>query len=305
MERTWSRPLRLESGVFQFKLAGLFSHFILIFIAMIRVHSPQPSRSLSLATPQLQQRNRRVEAHRQLVRPLAIHYARLSRESSEDLQQAGMLGLIRAAELYSHERKTPFEAFARPHIRGAILHYLRDVSPLVRLPRRQAELQDRILQWQRQQGTGPNRPDRLETMQRELGLSPGQLHVLERNWAMNRPASLDPEMLEDLASEAETEPQGVSSTAPMPLGAMLAVLDSKQQLVVRRVVLEGWCYRKLAADLGVSPMTVQRQLHKGLERLRQHLDGLTGELAWAPPKPKHSRGHQPLGPDDASVLQAC
>lgn len=304
MERIWSRLLRLESGASKPKLAGLFQHFILIFIVMIRAHSPQPRRSLSLATPQLQQRNRRVEVHSQLVRPLAIHYARLSRESSEDLQQAGMLGLIRAAELYSHERKTPFEAFARPHIRGAILHYLRDVSPLVRLPRRQAELQDRILQWQRQQGPGLSRPEMLDTMQRELGLSPGQLHLLQRNWAMNRPASLDPEMLEDLASEEETGLPG-TSTAPMPLGAMLAVLDPKQQLIVRRVVLEGWSYRKLAADLGVSPMTVQRQLHKGLERLRQHLDGVTGELPWTPPKPNRSQGRQRLGPDAASVLQAC
>jgi RNA polymerase sigma-B factor len=216
-----------------------------------------------------------------------------------------MLGLIRAAELYSKERQTPFEAFARPHIRGAILHYLRDVSPLVRLPRRQAELQDRVLQWQRQQGPGLSSPDMLATMQRELGLSPGQLLLLERNWAMNRPASLEPEMVEAMASEVETGLSG-STTAPMPIGAMLAVLESKQQLIVRRVVLEGWSYRKLAADLGVSPMTVQRQLRKGLERLRQHLDDVTEERpSWSPPNPLRHQGCQRPGPDDASVLRAC
>jgi len=271
---------------------------------MIKAHSPQPRRSLALATPQLRQRNRRVEAHHQLVRPLAVHYAQLSRESSEDLQQAGMLGLIRAAELYSQERHTPFEAFARPHIRGAILHYLRDVSPLVRLPRRQAELQDRVLQWQRQQGPDLSRSDMQATMQRELGLSPGQLLLLERNWAMNRPASLEPEMLEDVVSEEEL---GLPETAkaPMPLGAMLEVLDSRQQLIVRRVVLEGWSYRKLAAELGVSPMTVQRQLRKGLERLRQHLDGVTEECPLRRPNPVRSQTRQRPVPDDASVLQAC
>jgi len=216
-----------------------------------------------------------------------------------------MLGLIRAAELYSHERQTPFEAFARPHIRGAILHYLRDVSPLVRLPRRQAELQDRVLQWQRQQGPGFSSPAVLASMQRELGLSPGQLLLLERNWAMNRPASLEPEMVEALATEVETGLPG-TTTAPMPIGAMLAVLESKQQLIVRRVVLEGWSYRKLAADLGVSPMTVQRQLRKGLERLRMHLDGVTEERpSWSPPNPLRPQGRQRLGPDDASVLRAC
>jgi RNA polymerase sigma-B factor len=215
-----------------------------------------------------------------------------------------MLGLIRAAELYSQERHTPFEAFARPHIRGAILHYLRDVSPLVRLPRRQAELQDRVLQWQRQQGPDLSRSDMQATMQRELGLSPGQLLLLERNWAMNRPASLEPEMLEDVVSEEEL---GLPETAkaPMPLGAMLEVLDSRQQLIVRRVVLEGWSYRKLAAELGVSPMTVQRQLRKGLERLRQHLDGVTEGCPLRRPNPMRSQTRQRPVPDDASVLQAC
>jgi RNA polymerase sigma-B factor len=281
-----------------------FNALFFFFIAMTRVHSPQPRRSLALATPQLRQRNRRVEAYHQLVRPLAVHYAQLSRESSEDLQQAGMLGLIRAAELYSQERQTPFEAFARPHIRGAILHYLRDVSPLVRLPRRQAELQDRVMQWQRQQGPGLSAAAMQATMQRQLGLSPGQWLLLERNWAMNRPASLEPEMLEDLASEEESGlPE--SATPPMALGAMLDVLDSRQQLIVRRVVLEGWSYRKIAAELGVSPMTVQRQLRKGLEHLRQHLDGVTEEHPWSPPKPMRSQTRRHLVPDDASVPQAC
>jgi RNA polymerase sigma-B factor len=271
---------------------------------MIRAHSPQPRRSLALATPQLRQRNRRVEAHRQLVRPLAVHYAQLSRESSEDLQQAGMLGLIRAAELYNKDRQTPFEAFARPHIRGAILHYLRDISPLVRLPRRQAELQDRVLQWQRQQAPGLSHADMLATMQRKFGLSPGQWLLLERNWAMNRPASLETEMLEDLAKEEELGlPE--TATAQMPLGKMLEVLESRQQIIVRRVVLEGWSYRKLATELGVSPMTVQRQLHKGLERLRQHISDVTEEVPWSPPKSMRSQHCQPRVLDDASVLQAC
>jgi hypothetical protein len=145
----------------------------------------------------------------------------------------------------------------------------------------------------------------LANMQRELGLSPGQLLLLERNWAMNRPASLEPEMIEALPSEDETGLPGTTS-APMPMGAMLAVLDSKQQLIVRRVVLEGWSYRRLAGELGVSPMTVQRQLRKGLERLRQHLDGATEERpSWSPPNPLRHRDRQRPGPDDASVLRAC
>ena len=95
-------------------------------------HACRPGRRLL-------QRNRQVEANRDLVGPIAAHYAAHSAEAREDLEQVGLLGLIRAAELYSSDQGTPFEAFAKPHIRGAILHYLRDQAPAVRLPRRQAE----------------------------------------------------------------------------------------------------------------------------------------------------------------------
>ena len=72
--------------------------------------------------------------------PIARHYARVTRESADDLTQVGLLGLLRAAELYVPSRGEPFEPFARRHIRGAILHYLRDQAPLVRIPRRRVEL---------------------------------------------------------------------------------------------------------------------------------------------------------------------
>ena len=81
--------------------------------------------------------------------PIALHYARIARQDKDDLIQVGRLGLIKAAGLYQKAFEVPFSAFARPHIRGAILHYLRDSVGLVRLPRRVQERAQRLL---RQQG---------------------------------------------------------------------------------------------------------------------------------------------------------
>ena len=80
-------------------------------------------------------RNARVEQHMQLVKPLARRYAAKSGQDPDDLLQVGLLGLLRAAERYEGQRDIPFSAFARPHIRGAILHYLRDKAAIIRLPR--------------------------------------------------------------------------------------------------------------------------------------------------------------------------
>jgi DNA-directed RNA polymerase specialized sigma subunit len=73
--------------------------------------SPLPDKALRL-------RNLRVQTYRQLVRPIALHYSRCSSEACEDLTQVGLLGLIRAAELYRRDRSVPFESFARPHMHG-------------------------------------------------------------------------------------------------------------------------------------------------------------------------------------------
>ena len=80
-------------------------------------------------------RNTRVEQHMRLVEPLARRYALSTGQDPDDLRQVGLLGLLRAAERYEGSRDVPFTAFARPHIRGAILHYLRDRAAIIRLPR--------------------------------------------------------------------------------------------------------------------------------------------------------------------------
>uniref|UniRef100_UPI0037DA38F8 sigma factor n=1 Tax=Vulcanococcus sp. TaxID=2856995 RepID=UPI0037DA38F8 len=100
-----------------------------------------------LSTDPIQLRNQRVAEHLSLVQSVARHYAACTRERRDDLQQVAALGLIRAAERYDSTSQVPFAAFARPHVRGAVLHYLRDVAPLLRMSRR---MQERAQQLNRQ-----------------------------------------------------------------------------------------------------------------------------------------------------------
>ncbi|WP_216903001.1 sigma-70 family RNA polymerase sigma factor [Synechococcus sp. CCY 9618] len=220
-------------------------------------------------------RNRRVERYRAVVRPLAVHYARCSPESIDDLLQVGLMGLIRAAELYSEERQTPFEAFARPHIRGAILHYLRDSAPLVRLPRRQAELQERFNRLCHSPSAGVAGGNGTDVLCRALGVSGEEWQRLEVQRLLARPANLDdPELAEAVAASAvqEAPADALPCAGQVPVAELLALLEPRQSLVVRQVVLGGWSYRRLGRQMEVSPMTVKRLLHKGLEQLRQQMD---------------------------------
>jgi len=220
----------------------------------------------------LEQRNRLVEANHDLVRPIAIHYGRCCRESVEDLLQVGLIGLIRAAERFEVQQGTPFAAFARPHIRGAILHHLRDVAPSVRLPRRQAELQEKLARLEShllQQGLVATPAE----LQRRLGIDAEQWNLLMRQRLLNRAEALTEiaeEELDQAITEMETER---SDGAEESVKDLLEGLEPRQREVVRHIVLSGLSYRQMARRLKVSPMTVQRLLHRGLEQLRGRLEG--------------------------------
>ena len=84
---------------------------------------------------QQQQRNHRIQKYLSLVQPIARRYSYQSGCDCDDLTQVGCLGLIQASQRYQQKQGNSFPAFAKQHIRGAILHYLRDHASLVRLPR--------------------------------------------------------------------------------------------------------------------------------------------------------------------------
>ena len=227
----------------------------------------------------IRQRNARIERYRNLVRPIALHYHRCCAEPLDDLVQVGLLGLLRAAELYAPATGTPFDAYARPHVRGAILHYLRDHGSPVRLPRRLQEWQLQLQRWQeRHAGNGSARLDAAaaERCRQQLGLSVDQWQRLMAALLLRRPLSLDAQAMEvaELAIAVDGACGGaaaVEATPPPDALALLPQLPPEQRLVVERVVLAGWSYRRVAAALQVSPMTVQRRLQRGLEQLRRRL----------------------------------
>ncbi|MCP9882135.1 sigma-70 family RNA polymerase sigma factor [Cyanobium sp. Alchichica 3B3-8F6] len=243
-------------------------------------HTKRPSHPTgNLSRRALQQRNQRVNLYRGLVTPIAVHYGRRCPEPLDDLVQVGLLGLLRAAELYQPQTTTPFEAFARPHIRGAILHYLRDSALVVRLPRRQMELHDKLRQlrasWCAQHGQEPSATD----LRMALRLSPTQWQDLLRGQAMGRPMTFEPGGDEPLAlwrlgsglaedeSHLDQEPEEQREL----LQRQLLNLEPGVRQVIQKVVLSGWTYRRTAARMQVSPMTVQRRLKRGLALLRATL----------------------------------
>lgn len=215
----------------------------------------------------LQLRNQRVAEHFSLVQSVARHYAACTRERRDDLQQVAALGLIRAAERYDNTSQVPFAAFARPHIRGAVLHYLRDVAPLLRMSRR---MQERAQQLKRQCREALPAPllAELEGFERER-------HVeLLPPWLLQNTPALGHELFsQDGLTERETAEERDNAMAA------LRRLNQRQRQVVEAVVLRGQTLRTVGRSLGISAATVHRVLHQALEELRRQLSPSSGAPA--------------------------
>lgn len=85
-----------------------------------------------------------MTSNKKLVTQEARRRAKLSRESFEDLEQQGQIGLIRAVEQWD-PAKGPFEPFAKIKIKSELQHYLRDRGwGVVKPPRRWIETVSKV-----------------------------------------------------------------------------------------------------------------------------------------------------------------
>ena len=203
-----------------------------------------PSKQLTITTSTaIQRRNRRVEEHLQLVRPIALSFARRSGQCGEDLTQVGMLGLITASSSYKNGSSVPFQAFARPHIRGAILHYLRDRSALIRLPRR---VEEQAQQLCRQPIDQLDAKDQMVVAR----------YRNKTRWCELTDVVADSheDQLVDLVEEDRRS----------RIHKAMDALPANERQAIVQVILQGTSLRKVARNTGVSAMTIQRRVKRGL-----------------------------------------
>jgi RNA polymerase sigma-B factor len=194
--------------------------------------------------------NELVMRYRGLVHHLAIRYRGCNGAELEDLRQVGYLGLLLALKNFEPGLGKPIEPFLAAHVRGAMLHYLRDQAAPVRLPQRlgsrsrpssvAAQVRHSWWQWQ------------------------FQLKPLETINADQVP--MDP--------DADAYRQLVCIERRRALGRALGRLDAPQRRCVEAVLLAGQSLRQVALRERTSAMTIHRRLRSALVLLRQELSPL-------------------------------
>jgi len=203
-----------------------------------------------------------------------------------ELELAGVLGLVEAAGRFDPNSGTPFEAFARRRISGAVLDAVRrrDWAPRsVRAAERRAEQAEGTL------AAKLRRPPTIDEVAAEARMSVDELQELRTRIRRASVVSLDAPShtrdprpdegatdLNDLLFDAgQTDPSDEVEAAE--LRAMLrdavALLPERHRLVIVGYFLEGRTSAELAALLGVTESRISQIRKEALELLRHGLEG--------------------------------
>lgn len=248
---------------------------------MVATHSSIHSDGMQLLisyyqNPSIALRNRLVKLHTGLVRKMAHHFSRQCTEPYDDLEQIGYLGLIRAIERFNPNQGYAFSSFAVPYIRGEILHFLRDRSSLVKIPRRWHELHQQGQKARKELTLVLGRcPTDTEIAQklgvsvqewRESSLAAQNRILLSLDTTViqhvERPITLG-EALPDTHSTARQQQE----EERQQLQGAISQLEEKTRTAVECVFLKEFSRKEAAKRIGTSPMTVTRYLQRGKKQL--------------------------------------
>ena len=210
-----------------------------------------------------------VARHLNLARSLARRFAGHG-EQVQDLRQVAFLGLVLAAKRYDPERNASFTTYATVTILGELKRHFRDKSWMMRVPRSVQETYLAI-------------KSAREELYQELSCSPtitqiaARLRITEEAVleAMEAGDNFLPQSL-----DAGLDEDGSGRDVPVMdpafdvmldrnlLAQALPRLSQREQLVLKRVFLDGWTQRRVAQEIGVSQMQVSRLLRASSDKIR-------------------------------------
>lgn len=221
-------------------------------------------------------RNQLVELNIGLVRKEAHHWINQCTESYDDLLQVGCIGLIRAIERFDISKGHAFSSFAIPYIRGEIQHYLRDKSPSVRIPRRWQALQRQATYVIRDFQTRERRQPTEVEIAAALEISIEEWQEIRLSVQNRALLSLDAPVgdeegtafLGDLVPDSRYRSFQLAQEDQIRLQQALVQLEQRTREILEFVFLYDLTQKETAERLGISAVTVSRQVKKGLQKLQ-------------------------------------
>jgi RNA polymerase sigma-B factor len=187
------------------------------------------------------------------------------------------MGLIRAIEKFELSKGNAFSSYAMPYIRGEIQHYLRDKGVTVRIPRRWLALQQQAVGISRSLREQYNRQPTDRELAAGLEISLSEWQEIKLAWINRAPLSLDVPIqdgeegatcLAELVPDQNYRSFQLAQEDQIRLQQALVQLEQRTREVVECIFLQDLTQKQVAEHLGISVVTVSRQVKKGLDLLK-------------------------------------
>jgi RNA polymerase sigma-B factor len=221
-------------------------------------------------------RSELVRMHMPIARGIARRYAQYD-EPVEDVQQAAMLGLVKAINRYDANRGERFLAYAGPTMTGEVKRHFRDRTWLLRMPRRLQELRLVMRDARRDFFREHNRAPTVSEIAAILDI--GEEEAVEVIGASDayRPISLDTPIGDD--DEAETygdliggDDAAIEDTVDhMALRPLLEKLPERERMILLYRFYGNKTQTEIAELIGLSQMHVSRLISRTLASLQKQL----------------------------------
>ncbi|MFP5020684.1 sigma-70 family RNA polymerase sigma factor [Pseudonocardia phyllosphaerae] len=222
-----------------------------------------------------------IRGFRPLVRNLSRRYAAPG-PAGEDVEQAGMVGLVKAVDRYDPASATggPL-GYLIPSIRGEMKRHLRDQTWSVRVPRDLKELAVAVRRKADEQVQELGRAPRPSELARELDVTTGEvvdaLGALDSHHARSLDAVPGPGDGTDdgdatLGERIGDDDPGLDMAAHRSeMHAVIRDLPERERAILMMRFFGDHTQSSIAAEMGISQMHVSRLLSRTLAGLREKL----------------------------------
>lgn len=224
-----------------------------------------------------------VELSMGLVRKIAGATHQRTDLTKEDLIQVGVMGLIKAIELYRPGKNAKFSTYATYFIRGEILHYLRDKGSIIKTPREMHEVLIKIKTAIKNLKSRGYEDPTNEQIAEESNLELSKISEALQTEFNKSPLSLDQSIFKTDNEEGDSGalidkiPSGDYEEdldfyeSKITLKNAVEKLPEDLKQIIKMNYYKDMTQRDIAKELNMSQMQVSRLLKRGLNQLYEIL----------------------------------
>jgi RNA polymerase sigma-B factor len=217
-----------------------------------------------------------VQIHIPLARYIARRYTRHG-EPQEDVEQAALLGLVKAINGYDHKIGQRFLAYASPTMTGEVKRHFRDRTWSMRMPRRLQELRLSLHAARQEFTREHHRVPTIQEMSELLGIS--EEEVIEVIGAADayRPVSLDSPVADEDGSDTlgeligDDDPEFETVVDRNAVRPLLEELPERERTILLYRFFGNKTQTEIAELMQISQMHVSRLISRSLATLKTKL----------------------------------